>query len=54
MDQTIARLNIEHYRTLLAGKLEETQRHTILDLLVQEEEKLALLVRAKVERAASY
>ncbi len=54
MDQTIARLNIEHCRTLLAGKLEETQRRTVLDLLAEEEAKLAQLVKANGERAASY
>ncbi len=53
MDQTIARLNIEHYRTLLAGKLEEQQRQTILDLLAEEEEKLAQLVKGNGDRAAS-
>ncbi len=41
MDRTVARLNIEHYRKLLAGSLDETQRQTILRLLAEEEAKVA-------------
>ncbi len=46
MDKTVARLNIEHYRRLLAGSLDETQRHTILRLLAEEEAKLAALLNS--------
>ncbi len=53
MDQTIARLNIEHYRALLAGILEEGQRRTVLDLLAEEEAKLAQLLKGKSEKPAS-
>ena len=40
MDRTVARLNIEHYRKLLAKEADETKRQTILRLLEEEEAKL--------------
>ncbi|WP_292157252.1 hypothetical protein [Mesorhizobium sp.] len=40
MDKQIARLNIEHFRQLLAEEQDEVKRKTLLDLLVKEEEKL--------------
>lgn len=40
MDRTVARLNIEHYRRLLAKEADETRRQTILRLLAEEEAKL--------------
>ena len=40
MDRTIARLNIEHYRRLLAKETDEARRQTILRLLAEEEAKL--------------
>jgi hypothetical protein len=43
MDRTVAHLNIEHYRRLLAQEMDETKRQTILRLLVEEEAKLASL-----------
>jgi len=43
MDRTIARLNIEHYRKLLANEVDETRRHTVRRLLSEEEAKLAAL-----------
>ncbi len=52
MDQTIARLNIEHYRALLAGTLDDSKRQTIVDLLAEEEAKLAQLVKAHGEKPA--
>ena len=42
MDRTVARLNIEHYRRLLAREIDETSRQTILRLLAEEENKLKL------------
>ncbi len=53
MDQTIARLNIEHYRALLAGTLDDSKRQTIVDLLAEEEAKLAQLVKAHGEKPAA-
>lgn len=41
MDRAVARLNIEHYRRLLARETDETRRQTILRLLAEEEAKLA-------------
>ncbi|HEY6859876.1 MAG TPA: hypothetical protein VI358_08840 [Pseudolabrys sp.] len=43
MDKAIARLNIEHYRKLLANEVDETRRHTMRRLLAEEEAKLAAL-----------
>ena len=40
MDRTVARLNIEHYRRLLAKETDETRRQTIMRLLAEEEAKL--------------
>jgi hypothetical protein len=40
MDMTVARLNIEHYRKLLAQEADETKRQTIRGLLEEEEAKL--------------
>lgn len=41
MDRTVARLNIEHYRKLLATETDEPRRKTLLRLLAEEEAKLA-------------
>ncbi len=41
MDRSVARLNIEHYRRLLASQTDETRRQTLLRLLAEEEAKVA-------------
>jgi hypothetical protein len=41
MDKTVARLNIEHYRKLLAIEVDETRRQMLARLLAEEEAKLA-------------
>ena len=41
MDRTVARLNIEHYRKLLASEVDEARRQQIARLLAEEEAKLA-------------
>jgi hypothetical protein len=41
MDKRIARLNIDHYRKLLATESDETKRRTLQQLLTEEEAKLA-------------
>jgi hypothetical protein len=52
MDKTVAELNIEHYRKLLASAdLDETKRRTIERLLAAEEAKLAQI---KAEREATW
>jgi hypothetical protein len=43
MDRQIARLNIEHYRKLLADETDAAKRKTLLQLLAEEEAKLASL-----------
>ena len=40
MDRTIARLNIEHFRRLLARETDESRRQVIMRLLAEEEAKL--------------
>lgn len=41
MDRTVARLNIEHYRRLLARETDEDRRELLLRLLAEEEAKIA-------------
>jgi len=41
MDRTVAQLNIEHFRRLLAQETDETRRATLQRLLAEEEAKLA-------------
>jgi hypothetical protein len=43
MDKTIARLNIQHYRDLLANEKDEAKLRTIRRLLDEEKEKLEAL-----------
>jgi hypothetical protein len=40
VDRTVARLNIEHYKRLLARETDENRRQTLLRLLAEEEAKL--------------
>jgi hypothetical protein len=40
MMETIARLNVQHFRKLLAQDIDETKRCTIVRLLAEEQEKL--------------
>jgi hypothetical protein len=42
VDETIARLNIEHYRRALLDEKDEAKRRTLLQLLAEEEAKLKL------------
>lgn len=42
-DRDIARLNIEHFRRLLTGEIDDTKRRIVLRLLAEEEAKLAAL-----------
>jgi len=43
MDKAVARLNIEHYRKLLAIETDLAKRQTLECLLAEEEAKLAAL-----------
>jgi hypothetical protein len=40
MDKSIARLNIDHFRKLLAEETDETKRRTLQQLLAEEEARL--------------
>jgi hypothetical protein len=53
MDRAIAKLNIEHFRKLLASGVDGEQRQTILRLLSEEEAKLAALNAGPGERKRS-
>lgn len=50
MQKTIALLNIKHLRTRLAEVTDEATRRTILQLLVEEEAKLAAQLKQPNER----
>jgi hypothetical protein len=41
MDEKVAKLNIEHYKRLLASETDETKRESIARLLAAEEATLA-------------
>jgi hypothetical protein len=41
MDRTVAHLNVEHYRRLLAKETDEARRQTLMRLLAEEEAKIA-------------
>jgi hypothetical protein len=49
VDKTVADLNIEHYRRLLAVETDPVKRQTIERLLAEEETKLALAFAKKDE-----
>jgi hypothetical protein len=38
MDRSVARLNVEHYRRLLASETDEQRRQVLLRLLAEKEE----------------
>jgi hypothetical protein len=42
MDKTVADLNIEHFKKLLAAEIDPVKRQTLQRLLADEEAKLAL------------
>jgi hypothetical protein len=52
MDRSVARLNIEHYRRLLAAKGDDQRRQTIMRLLAEEEAKLSPLYNLHKDEAA--
>lgn len=49
MDKTVADLNIEHYKKLLATETDPVKRQMIQRLLAEEEAKLALAQANKTE-----
>jgi hypothetical protein len=52
VDKTVARLNIEHYRKLLANEVDEVRRQQIARLLAEEEAKLARFENTDKRRKA--
>jgi len=50
MDRTVADLNIEHFKKLLAAETDPAKRETIRRLLAEEETKLALAQARKNDR----
>jgi hypothetical protein len=54
MDKTVARLNIEHYRKLLANEADETRRQMLARLLAEEEATLAGLENPTRKRKADH
>ena len=44
MDETIARLNIEHFQKLLETETDSAKRRTLLGLLKEEQVRLATLL----------
>ena len=52
MDRTVARLNIEHFRKQLAEEKDEAKRRMLVQLLAEEEAKLAAIeARSKKDRS---
>ena len=47
MDKSIAKLNIEHYKKILAAETDATKREAITRLLAAEEAKLAKIVKER-------
>ena len=50
MDRTVTRLNIEHYKRLLAGEADEARCAVLLRLLAEEEAKLSACQPNKQKR----
>jgi hypothetical protein len=51
MDETIARLNIEHFQRKLAEERDEAKRRTLRQLLAEEEAKLAEILRRQAKNS---
>ena len=47
MDEFIAKANIQHFKELLATERNEAKRKLLLQLLAEEEQKLAAALRAQ-------
>ncbi len=50
MDKSVARLNIEHFRKLLARETDEAKREVLQRLLAEEEAKLRSLAGPPEEK----
>jgi hypothetical protein len=47
MDKKVAKLNMEHYKKLLASETDATKRESIARLLAEEETKLAKISKER-------
>ena len=47
MDESIAQLNIEHYKKLLTSEIDTAKRETVARLLAAEEATLAKIVKER-------
>ena len=47
MERTIANLNIEHFRQKLETETDETKRRTLVQLLSEEQAKMALIEKSE-------
>jgi len=52
MDMTIFRLNVEHFRKMLATEQEQMKREMLLRLLAEEEAKLSALDDPSMRKTA--
>jgi len=46
MDRTVAHMNVEHYRRLLAVETDEARRQVLLRLLAEEEAKIGIVKKS--------
>lgn len=53
MDETIARLNIQHYQWLLSQNIDDAKRRTILCLMAEEQAKLDKIQKDKFHKEKS-
>lgn len=53
IDEFVAKLNVEHFKWLLATEIDEAKRKTLLTLLAEEEAKLKSLVSARARSSAT-
>jgi len=53
LDRSVAHLNIEHYRRLLATETDQAKRELLMRLLKEEEAKLAKVKEAERKRPPS-
>ena len=50
MERTVANLNIEYFRQKLETEKDETKRRTLVQLLSEEQAKLAALIEKSVDK----
>ena len=50
MERTVASLNIEHFRQKLETETDETRRRTLVQLLSEEQAKLAALIEKSADK----